>query len=84
MTYKFQLDLINKIPVGGFFEIYVPVEVGVDIGAVSSLCSINIKGSSFQTTACTASSPNSQYSMIKFTNPFSTELVKGDFFIARI
>lgn len=46
----------------------------MDEASIGGLCSINIRGSSYQTTSCTASVHDAAFSMIKFTNPFSTAI----------
>lgn len=84
VTYTFQLTVVHRIPIGGYFLIYVPAEVGLDEASIGGVCTINIGGSSYQNTACTAAVVDSAYSVINFTNPFSVEINKGNFFIARV
>lgn len=82
-TYSMDVTVVNSIPAGGYFYMTIPGEIGMDVGAASSQCSININSTSYVSTPCSATDSSSFYT-VNFTNPFSTDAVAGTTFIARV
>lgn len=84
VSYSVQLNVVNPIPAGGYFVIYVPPEIGVVVGAIAGHCSVNVNSTSYVPTACTATTGANNGYLINFTNPFTSDLTSGSTFIAKI
>lgn len=83
VTYTIELNVVNPIPAGGFFMIYLPPDISLPIASVSALCQININSTSFVSTSCVGSN-NGTGIFVNFTNPFASPATSGTIFIARL
>lgn len=82
-TYFFSLTVQNTIPAGGYFEVSIPFDLGVDMASVVSHCSININSTSYVATDCSVTQTNVSY-VITFSNPFAADATINTNIIARV
>jgi hypothetical protein len=52
-TYSLKYTVNQPIPSGGYFIIFIPSEIGIDVASLPNSCSVNLNSTSFTSTPCT-------------------------------
>lgn len=70
-TYSITLVAVNQVPMGGYFQIFIPAPIIINTNVLVSSCKRGLNSAATQTTACTLMTQDSTGYLINFTTPLS-------------
>lgn len=82
-TYSLEYKVSQPIPMGGYFTIFIPSDITIDLSSLSSSCSINLNSTSFISTPCNGSTVTGG-ALINFTNPLAVDATLNTNILVRV